>query len=429
MKKPAMSFHVGEDLGDYRIVSILGAGSMGQVFQVEHRNTGRKAAAKVLLADVSSDRQFLRFLREIEVQGRLNHPNIARVHNALHFKNSLILVMEMVEGRSLEKLLLAGGLPQRAGLDYIRQTLSALAYAHARGVVHRDVTPGNLIVSPEGRVKLTDFGLAKSLGDHQLTNDGDIVGSLHYMPPEQVRRHSEPDPRSDIYSTGAVLYEIITGKKLFEYTDRLSLMVAQVQKQPIQPIDIDPGIGPELNAIVLKALAKEPDRRYQSAEEFLAALESATKSRGFAPSIASGMRVVTLVLAACAMAETGGVDRMPIQASVPLAIQPIVSPVVAPIVAPIVVPAVAPAVLPFNARSHDTGHMRHTRAQVLPPIEAQMEKANETIVEPEPEPTEVSPATVSEPSAEPTPQAFAPTKKRFWSKLNPFKRNKPDRPH
>ncbi len=417
-----MSFHVGEEIGDYRIVSMLGAGSMGQVFQVEHRITRRKGAAKVLLADVSSDTQFLRFMREIEVQGRLNHPNIAKVHNALHFKNSLILAMEFVEGRSLEKLLLAGGLPMRAGIDYIRQTLSALAYAHARGVVHRDVTPGNLIVSPDGRVKLTDFGLAKSLGDHQLTNDGDIVGSLYYMPPEQVRRHSEPDPRSDIYSAGAVLYEIITGRKLFEYTDRLSLMVAQVQKQPIQPIDIEPGISPELNAIVLKALAKEPDRRYQSAEEFLAALESAGKSPGFAPSIFfSRMRVVTLVVAACAMAETGGVDRMPLQTSVPPAVQPVAAPVVAPVV--------APAVPPFNAQSHHTGHARRTRALVRPPIEAQTEPVNETIVELAQEPIPISSADVSKPSAEPTQQAAAPTKKRFWSKLNPFKRKKSDQPH
>jgi serine/threonine protein kinase len=401
----AMSFHVGEEIGDYRIVSMLGAGTVGQVFQVEHRITRRKGAAKVLLADVSSDTQFLRFMREIEVQGRLNHPNIAKVHNALHFKNSLILAMEFVEGRSLEKLLLAGGLPMRAGIDYIKQTLSALAYAHARGVVHRDVTPGNLIVSPDGRVKLTDFGLAKSLGDHQLTNDGDIVGSLYYMPPEQVRRHSEPDPRSDIYSAGAVLYEIITGRKLFEYTDRLSLMVAQVQKQPIQPIDIEPGISPELNAIVLKALAKEPDRRYQSAEEFLAALESAGKSAGFFPSIFfSRMRVVTLVVAACAMAETGGVDRMPLQTSVPPAVQPVAAPVVAP----------------FNAQSHHTGHARLTRALVRPSIET--EPVIETIVEPGQEPIPISSADGSKPSAEPTQQAAAPTKKRFWSKLNPFKK-------
>jgi eukaryotic-like serine/threonine-protein kinase len=421
-----MSFHVGEEIGDYRIVSMLGAGSMGQVFQVEHRITRRKGAAKVLLADVSSDSQFLRFMREIEVQGRLNHPSIARVHNALHFKNSLILVTEFVEGRSLEKLLLAGGLPIHAGIDYMRQTLSALAYAHARGVVHRDVTPGNLMVSPDGRVKLTDFGLAKSLGDHQLTNDGDIVGSLYYMPPEQVRRHSEPDPRSDIYSAGAVLYEIITGRKLFEYTDRLSLMVAQVQKQPIQPIDIEPGISPELNAIVLKALAKEPDRRYQSAEEFLAALESAGKSPGFAPSIFfSKMRVFTLVVAACAMAETGGVDRMPLQASVPPAVQPVAAPVVAKVLAP----AVAPAVPPFNAQSHHTGHARLTRALVRPPIEAQTEPVNETIIEPQQEPLPISSADVSKPSAEPTQQAAAPTKKRFWSKLNPFKRKKLDQPH
>ena len=393
-----MNFHVGQDIGDYQIISMLGAGSMGQVFQVEHRVTKRKEAVKILLADVATDSQFLRFMREIGVQGRLDHPNIARVHNALHFENSLILVMELVEGCSLEKLLRKGGLPISSGIDYICQTLLGLHYAHKRGVVHRDVTPGNLIITPDGRVKLTDFGLAKSLGDHQLTNDGDIVGSLYYMPPEQVRHQSDPDLRSDIYSTGAVLYEILTGRKIFDSSDQLSLMVAQVQKQPIQPLDIEPGIGAELNAIVLKALAKNPAQRYQSAEEFRLALQRAGKSWGFAPkiaspNIASRMRVVTLALAACAMAETVGLDRIPQPKSAPPAIQP----------------ALAPAGVPvLHSGNRSTARTGQPRVLVGPPMEAQPETASEAMVEP-PE------------------QASVPHKQRFWSKLNPFKRRKSDR--
>jgi serine/threonine protein kinase len=142
---------------------------------------------------------------------------------------SLILVMEFIEGESLEKKLLKRNVSRTTGIDYICQTLSALEYAHDRGVVHRDVTPSNLIIDQNGAVKLTDFGVAKSLGDYQLTNAGEIVGSLYYMAPEQVRRHSDPDPRSDIYSVGAVLYEVLTGKKLFASADRLSLKVAQVR--------------------------------------------------------------------------------------------------------------------------------------------------------------------------------------------------------
>jgi len=371
-----MSWHVGEDIGPYRIVSILGAGSMGQVFQVEHQVTKCKEAVKVLLADLASDSQFLRFMREIEVQGRLNHPNIARVHDVLHFRDSLILVMEFVEGHSLEKLLQKGRLPMRAGIDYICQTLSGLEYAHARGVVHRDVTPGNLMITPDGIAKLTDFGLAKSLGDYQLTNDGDIVGSLYYMPPEQVRHNSDPDPRSDVYSVGAVLYEILTGKKLFEYTDRLSLMVAQVQRQPIPPIDINPEIGPKLNGIVLKALSKDPGQRYQSAEEFRVALERFGKSSGFAPGFASWVRVAMLALAVCAIAETFGLEKMPLQKPV------------------------APAV----------------EAPPVPRIKVATEK-----------PPSRTAAHYSEPSVEPEPQPAVPHKSGFWSRLNPFKRKKSDR--
>src|ERR1035438_3711695 len=142
-----MSFHVGEDIGDYRIVSLVGAGSMGQVFQAEHRITKRKEALKVLTAGCTTENQVRRFQREIEVQARLDHPNIARVHNALRLIESLILVIEFIEGESLEKKLLKGTVSRTTGIDYICQTLSALEYAHDRGIVHRDVTPSNLIRS------------------------------------------------------------------------------------------------------------------------------------------------------------------------------------------------------------------------------------------------------------------------------------------
>ncbi len=370
-----MNFHVGEDVGEYRIVSILGAGSMGHVFQVEHRVSHSKQAMKVLMADAVTDSQFLRFMREIEIQGRLSHPNIARVHNAMHCKDSLILLMEAVEGRSLEKLLQAGRVPIRSSIDYIRQTLSGLQYAHARGVVHRDVTPGNLIVTADGCVKLTDFGLAKSVGDHQLTNDGDIVGSLYYMPPEQVRHQTDPDPRSDIYSTGAVLYELLTGKKLFDFKDRLSLMVAQVQKQPVPPIEIAPDIGPELNAIVLKALAKDPEQRFQSAEEFRLALQRIGNASRFKPPFAAGVRTGTLMLAACAMAGTGGLEKVPPPAPIRAEVQSVYS-------APVEFRTPTPSRRPAPA--------------------------------------------VSETTAEPQPQPSMEKKKRFWSMLNPFKKHKPE---
>jgi hypothetical protein len=412
-----VSFHVGEDIGEYRIVSILGAGSMGRVFQVEHRTTHRKQAMKVLMADAVTDSQFLRFMREIEIQGRLSHPNIARVHQALHCKDSLILVMESVEGHSLEKLLKASRVPIRCGIDYICQTLAGLQYAHAQGVVHRDVTPGNLIITPEGCVKLTDFGLAKSVGDHQLTNDGDIVGSLYYMPPEQVRHQTEPDPRSDIYSAGAVLYELLTGKKLFQCSDRLSLMVAQVQKQPVSPSELAPEIGPELNEIVLKALSKDPEQRFQSADEFRLALQSIGSPSRFKQAIAAGMRIGALVLAACAMAETGSLEKVP--APVPVQTyraatvrEPVVD--AAP-VETLVPPAPAPRKIV----------VQRDRAIVQAPIADEPETASETFVEPDPAPVVEPAQEVTEPVIEEQPSPpVVEKKKHFWNKLNPFKRHK-----
>ena len=207
-----MSLHVGEAVGDYRVVGIIGAGGMGQVFQVEHKITKRKEAMKVLIADLADDTQVQRFKREIEVQARLNHPNIAAVHNAFRLKDRMVLVLEFVEGQTLESLLAQRRPPLETGIDYVRQTLEALHYAHHNGVIHRDVSPANLMITENGLVKLMDFGVAKSLGDLRLTDGGSMIGSLYYMSPEQVKGATDPDPRSDIYSAGAILYEIVTGK-------------------------------------------------------------------------------------------------------------------------------------------------------------------------------------------------------------------------
>src|ERR1700730_15687624 len=268
-----MSLHVGEAIGDYRVIGIIGAGGMGQVFQVEHKITKRREAMKVLIADLAEDTQVQRFKREIEVQARLNHPNIAAVHNAFRLKDRMVLVLEFVEGQTLENLLKQGRPPLEIGIDYVRQTLQALDYAHHNGVIHRDVSPANLMVTENGLVKLMDFGVAKSLGDLRLTDGGSMIGSRYYISPEQVEGSTDPDPRSDIYSAGAILYEMVTGKRPFDYEDRFSLMVAQVEEQPRLPTLVDPDLPAELNDIILKALAKEPSNRYSSAKDFLAALE------------------------------------------------------------------------------------------------------------------------------------------------------------
>jgi serine/threonine protein kinase len=210
-----MSFHVGETFGDYSITALLGAGGMGRVFRVEHSLTKRIEAMKVLSAELASEIQIKRFEREMRSLAKLSHPNIAALHNAVHSDNQLILFLEFIEGRTLESILATGRLEVETGVGYIKQVLLALGYAHKQGVVHRDVTPANVIIVADGQVKLSDFGLSKSFGDSLLTNCGEILGSLPYLAPEQLKGATQPDRRSDLYSVGAILYEHLTGRKPF----------------------------------------------------------------------------------------------------------------------------------------------------------------------------------------------------------------------
>lgn len=266
-------FQIGQSAGDYRIVEILGSGGAGQVFKVEHRITRRVEAMKVLLSG-RMEEQAERFLREIQVQASLQHPHIASVLNAFWVDDDLVMIMELVEGESLEKRLERGRLPLETALDYARQALAALRYAHSRRVAHRDIKPANIIVTPGGAIKLTDFGLAKSAADPRLTQTGAVLGTAHYMSPEQVKSAAVVDARSDIYSLGAVLYEMATGRRPFQAESPFDLMLAQVQTLPRPPVEIDASVPAALSRAILKALAKGPEERFQSAEEFLAALET-----------------------------------------------------------------------------------------------------------------------------------------------------------
>ncbi len=269
-----MTFQAGQTVGAYKIVELIGAGGAGQVFKVEHVVTRRIEAMKILSGRQTAPEQAPRFLREIQVQASLSHPNIASVHNAFWEGEELVMVMELVEGEPLKRILERGGLPLTAALDYARQALAALEYAHAHQVTHRDITPGNILITAEGRVKLTDFGLAKSPTDLRLTQTGAVLGSLYYMSPEQVRAEPGVDSRADIYSLGAVLYEMAAGVKPFYGDSAFALMSAQVGSEPLSPASILAEIPPGLSEIILKALAKDPAQRFQSAGEFRAALES-----------------------------------------------------------------------------------------------------------------------------------------------------------
>jgi serine/threonine-protein kinase len=269
-----MSFAIGESIGHYEIVEELGAGANGRVLKVQHLITRRREAMKVLVDNKpDSPEQAQRFLREIRLQASLDHPGIAAVHNAFWLGDDLVMIMELIEGQTLATLLEHRRFSLEQSLTIIRQVLEALAYAHSHGVVHRDVSPNNIIVNAQGKVKLTDFGLAKGVADPALTEMGGMYGSPFYISPEQVRGTAEVDARSDVYSTAVVLYELLTGTRPFIAPSSFLLMQAHVQQVPEPPIFRNSAIPQYLNAAILKAMSKNPADRFQSTLEFLAAVD------------------------------------------------------------------------------------------------------------------------------------------------------------
>jgi serine/threonine-protein kinase len=286
-----MSFQIGDKIGDYQIIGVLGAGGMGRVYKVKNLISDRIDAMKVLLPDLANEPALAdRFLREIKVLASLNHPNIAGLHTAFRLENQLLMIMEFVQGTTLEDKLKNGPFPLNDAIDYACQVLSALGYAHSQGVIHRDIKPANMMLTPENVIKLMDFGIAKSKTDRKLTMTGTTMGSLYYMPPEQVQG-TDLDARSDLYSLGVSLYEMVTGSRPFKGNSDYDLMVAQLQKAPLPPIDIQPDLPKALNDIIMVSLEKDPARRFQSAEAFRFALQSVTSGLTSLP-IASAQAVM-----------------------------------------------------------------------------------------------------------------------------------------
>jgi hypothetical protein len=270
-----MNLEIGSTIGDYQVVGILGAGGMGQVYKVRNVISDRVEAMKVLLPDLVNQPDLAdRFLREIKVQASLEHPNIASLHTAVRVENQLLMLMEFVEGVTLDQKLKDGPLPAAQAVDYIMQVLSALEYAHARGVVHRDIKPANMMLTSGGVVKLMDFGIARSSADHKLTQTGTTVGSLYYMSPEQIQGVTAPDARSDLYSVGVSLYELVTGKRPFDGDSQFAIMSAHLQGTPIPPVTVDPRLPKLLNDVILMSVAKDADARFQTAKALRNALSN-----------------------------------------------------------------------------------------------------------------------------------------------------------
>ena len=263
------TFQIGEVVGDYRITGLLGQGGMGAVYRVEHLISQRSEAMKVLLPDLESSSELAeRFIHEIRLQASLSHPNIAVLHTALRVNNQLLMVMEYLEGVSLSDIIRSSSITPGQAVDIVLQMLDALGYAHDRGIVHRDVKPSNIMVGSSGRVKLMDFGIARTLmSNMHMTQTGAALGSVFYMSPEQVR--AQPvDGRSDLYSLAVTLFEMVAKRRPITGENVYATMEAQVNQPAPSPALYNSQLSPELCAVILKALEKNPVNRFQSARAF-----------------------------------------------------------------------------------------------------------------------------------------------------------------
>jgi hypothetical protein len=264
---------IPKTLGKYRILGPLGQGGMGEVYKAYQPDLRRTVAIKTLLAgEHASPDSLERFLREARVAAQLVHPNIVQIYDIGAEGRLRYIVMEHVEGRSLKEVLAERGrLDPPSALRLARSVARALQFAHERGVIHRDIKPANLLLDRQGRVRILDFGLAKSLTESgALTAGGTMIGTPGYMSPEQAfAAPEEVDARADVYSLGAVLYEMLTGRPPFEGATVLAVL-RKIEAEDPPP----PGVSPEVDALVLKALAKDPARRFQSAAEMAEALRA-----------------------------------------------------------------------------------------------------------------------------------------------------------
>ena len=266
--------------GRYRIVRKLGSGGMADVYLAEDEELGRRVAIKILNDRHANDEQFVeRFRREAKNAAGLSHPNIVSIYDRGEAEGTYYIAMEYLDGRSVKELVVARGpLPIGDAIAFTRQVLGALRFAHRKGVVHRDIKPHNVMADADGRLKVTDFGIARA-GTSQMTEAGSIIGTAQYLSPEQARG-AAVDQRSDLYSVGIVLYEMLTGTVPFTGDSPVEIAMKHLSDAPRPPSVQRSDIPPDLDMVVLRALAKSPDDRFQTAEEMDAELERVAQGAG-----------------------------------------------------------------------------------------------------------------------------------------------------
>ena len=310
-----------EKIGRYEIVRELGRGAMGVVYEGRDPNIGRRVAIKTARRDVlelsgMADEMMERFLREARAAGTLNHPNIITIYDAGEEEGMAYMAMEYLEGGDLSDMLRDR---YRPGVDEVVSIgvaiCEALAVAHAQGIVHRDIKPANILTPSQGGVKVADFGIAH-MSDSSLTREGALIGTPHYMSPEQFMGQ-KIDGRSDLFSVGNILYELLTGEKPFGGEALSTVMHQVIKSEPIPPKELNYSVNDALNQVIIKAMAKRPDERYTDARSMAAALNESLKPNPSQEILAGGALEAEATVMSMADAGDATIHGEPMSATVP----------------------------------------------------------------------------------------------------------------
>jgi eukaryotic-like serine/threonine-protein kinase len=261
----------------YRLDRKIGSGGMADVWLAEDTELDRQVAIKILHDNFAQDSEFVqRFQREAQAAAGLQHPNVVGIFDRGAFDGTYFIAMEYVDGPSLKDLV-KGGMSPKDAIDFTRQILTAARFAHRKGIVHRDLKPQNVLIDDEGRARVADFGIARAGESSDITATGSVMGTAQYISPEQAQG-KPTTPRSDIYSIGVILYEELTGRVPFQGDSAVAVALKQVSEAPRRPSAINPNVPPALDAVAMRALAKDPDARFKDADAFLKALDAAEKA-------------------------------------------------------------------------------------------------------------------------------------------------------
>ena len=261
----------------YRLERKIGSGGMADVWLAEDTELDRNVAIKILHDRFAQDKEFVqRFQREAQAAAGLQHPNVVGIFDRGVFDDTYFIAMEYVDGPSLKDLV-RGGMGTQDAINFTRQILNAARFAHRKGIIHRDLKPQNVLIDDEGRARVADFGIARGGENSDITATGSVMGTAQYLSPEQAQG-KPTTPRSDIYSIGVILYEALTGRVPFEGDSAVAVALKQVSEAPRRPSAINPDVPPALDAVVMRALAKDPEARFKDADAFLKALDAAERA-------------------------------------------------------------------------------------------------------------------------------------------------------